>query len=210
LSVVIFCVARPSDGRAAVYRSLYLLAASPAWPAQPLDRGASPVYRRSHPEIRRSRMRMQASWTKLGKFWALRSSLVRTRWKECSQAIVEILRFRVPEETPRELTRGEAGPNASITPKNLSYRLCGSRMSRIRVVSKSPRTWGQRLSAAPHCASRTGLARLIASAGLRGKDRKKDKGTTNSNQAPSLADDLVQRWLKVREPNTVWAAEISF
>jgi len=50
----------------------------------------------------------------------------------------------------------------------------------------------------------------MASAGLRGKDRKKYKGTTTSDHAQPLADDLVQRRFKVREPNTVWAADISF
>jgi putative transposase len=58
--------------------------------------------------------------------------------------------------------------------------------------------------------SRRRVARLMASAGLRGKDRKKYKGTTNSDHAHPLADDLVQRRFKVREPNTVWVADISF
>ncbi len=50
----------------------------------------------------------------------------------------------------------------------------------------------------------------MTAAGLKGKDRKKYKRTTDSDHAHPLADDLVQRRFKVQEPNTVWAADISF
>ena len=43
---------------------------------------------RGHPGNWRRRMRMQASWTKARKFWALYSSRVRTRRKDVSQAMV--------------------------------------------------------------------------------------------------------------------------
>ena len=58
--------------------------------------------------------------------------------------------------------------------------------------------------------SRRRVARLMAAAGLKGKDRKKYRGTTNSNHAHPIADDLVQRHFKVEQPDTVWAADISF
>lgn len=58
--------------------------------------------------------------------------------------------------------------------------------------------------------SRRRVARLMATAGLKGRDRKKYKRTTNSDHGHPLANDLVQRRFKVERPNTVWAADISF
>lgn len=58
--------------------------------------------------------------------------------------------------------------------------------------------------------SRRRVARLMAAAGLKGKDRKRYQGTTNSDHAHPIADDLVQRHFEVEQPNTVWAADISF
>lgn len=58
--------------------------------------------------------------------------------------------------------------------------------------------------------SRRRVARLMAALGLKGKNRKKYKGTTNSDHAHPIAGDLVQRQFDVALPNTVWAADISF
>jgi putative transposase len=58
--------------------------------------------------------------------------------------------------------------------------------------------------------SRRRVARLMAAAGLKGKDRKKYKSTTDSDHAHPIAVDLVQRRFEVEQPNTVWAADISF
>lgn len=58
--------------------------------------------------------------------------------------------------------------------------------------------------------SRRRVTRLMAAAGLEGKDRKKYEGTANRDYAHPIADDLVQRHFEVEQPATVWAADISF
>lgn len=54
------------------------------------------------------------------------------------------------------------------------------------------------------------VARLMRSAGLRGRGKRKYRVTTDSDHALPLAENVVQRHFEVSEPNTVWAADISY
>ncbi|WP_424952602.1 IS3 family transposase [Deinococcus sp.] len=58
--------------------------------------------------------------------------------------------------------------------------------------------------------SRHRVARLMRSVGRRGKGRKQDKVTTDSDHAHPVAENLLMRRFNVAEPNTVWAADMTF
>lgn len=53
------------------------------------------------------------------------------------------------------------------------------------------------------------VGRFMRQAGLRGKGKRKDKITTNSDHALPLADHLLNRNFDVQEPNTVYASDIT-
>ena len=58
--------------------------------------------------------------------------------------------------------------------------------------------------------SRRRVARLMRSAGLQGKGKRKYKQTTDSEHALPVAENLVQRNFDVPQPNTVWAGDLTY
>ena len=58
--------------------------------------------------------------------------------------------------------------------------------------------------------SRRRVARLMRSAGLQGKGKRKYKHTTDSEHALPVAENLVQRTFSVPQPNAVWAGDLTY
>ena len=92
-------------------------------------------------------------------------------------------------------------------------------------MTKAPRVYADLKAQGVMC-SRRRVARLMREAGLRGKEKRKYKTTTDSDHALPIAENLVQReprsvqsrlWTRfkrgefdVAEPNKVWAADITY
>ncbi|MFB9993292.1 IS3 family transposase [Deinococcus oregonensis] len=79
-----------------------------------------------------------------------------------------------------------------LRPREIHDTVLTAEIEQIHATSKGrygvPRIHAELREQGWPCSRRRG-ARHQASAGLKGKDRKKDKGTTNSNHAHPLADD---------------------
>ena len=58
--------------------------------------------------------------------------------------------------------------------------------------------------------SRKRVARLMRSAGIRGKTKRKFKTTTTSKHQRPKADNLVKQNFAAVDPNTLWASDISY
>ena len=72
-----------------------------------------------------------------------------------------------------------------------------------------PRVYSVLQDAQVRC-SRHRVARLMHSVGRRGKSKRRYKVTTDSNHAQPIAENLLMRQFNVAEPNTVWAADMTF
>lgn len=81
---------------------------------------------------------------------------------------------------------------------------CGSRFS-----YGSPRIH-KGLKAEGHQVGRKRVARLMNTAGIRGKAKRKYKTTTTSSHKRPRADNLVKQNFKVAAPNELWASDISY
>lgn len=81
---------------------------------------------------------------------------------------------------------------------------CGSRST-----YGSPRIHKD-LQAAGHKVGRKRVARLMRSAGIRGKMKRKFKTTTTSNHQRPKADNLVRQNFDATDPNTLWASDITY
>lgn len=68
----------------------------------------------------------------------------------------------------------------------------------------------QDLKAAGYKVGRKRVARLMKSAGLRGKSKRRSKTTTNSRHSRSRAENLVQQNFAVADPDTLWASDITY
>lgn len=66
------------------------------------------------------------------------------------------------------------------------------------------------LKAAGHKVGRKRVARLMRSAGIRGKTKRKFKTTTTSRHARPRAANLVKQNFAVATPNTLWASDITY
>ncbi len=81
---------------------------------------------------------------------------------------------------------------------------CGS-----RYTYGSPRVHKD-LKAAGYKVGRKRVARLMRSAGLRGKTKRKFKVTTNSKHSRPRAENLVKQDFNVANPNALWASDITY
>lgn len=81
---------------------------------------------------------------------------------------------------------------------------CGSRST-----YGSPRIHKD-LQAAGHRVGRKRVARLMRSAGIRGKTKRKFKTTTTSRHQRPKADNLVRQNFGATDPNTLWASDITY
>ncbi len=81
---------------------------------------------------------------------------------------------------------------------------CGS-----RCTYGSPRIHKD-LRAAGHKVGRKRVARLMRSAGIRGKTKRKFKTTTTSQHSRPKAANLVEQNFDVATPNTLWASDITY
>ena len=81
---------------------------------------------------------------------------------------------------------------------------CGS-----RYTYGSPRIHKD-LKAAGHKVGRKRVARLMRSAGIRGKTKRKFKNTTTSQHSRPKAANLVEQNFDVATPNILWASDITY
>ena len=81
---------------------------------------------------------------------------------------------------------------------------CGSRFT-----YGSPRLHKD-LKAAGHRVGRKRVARLMRSASIRGKTKRRFKTTTTSQRSRPKADNLVAQNFDVATPNTLWASDITY
>ncbi len=81
---------------------------------------------------------------------------------------------------------------------------CGS-----RYTYGSPRIHKD-LRAAGHKVGRKRVARLMRSAGIRGKTKRKYKSTTTSKHQRPKAENLVRQNFDAADPNTLWASDITY
>lgn len=81
---------------------------------------------------------------------------------------------------------------------------CGS-----RYTYGSPRIHKD-LRAAGHSVGRKRVARLMRSAGIRGKTKRKFKTTTTSKHHRPKAENLVKQNFDAADPNTLWASDITY
>ena len=65
------------------------------------------------------------------------------------------------------------------------------------------------LKAAGYKVGRKRVARLMRSAGIRGKTKRKYKTTTTSKHQHPKADNLVKQNFDVANPNALWASDIT-
>ena len=79
----------------------------------------------------------------------------------------------------------------------------------IKGVYGVPRVYSVLQDAQVRC-SRHRVARLMRSVGRRGKSKRRYKVTTDSNHAQPIAENLLMRQFNVAEPNTIWAADMTF
>jgi putative transposase len=86
-------------------------------------------------------------------------------------------------------------------------------IEQIHVASRctygSPRIHAQ-LKALGHGVSRGRVERLMRSAGIRSKLKKKFRVTTDSGHSHAISPNLVKREFKVSKPNRVWASDVTF
>lgn len=80
---------------------------------------------------------------------------------------------------------------------------------RIRGTYGSPRIHKD-LKAAGHKVGRKRVARLMRSAGVRGKTKRRFKTTTTSRHQRPKAANLVEQNFDVATPNTLWASDITY
>ena len=73
----------------------------------------------------------------------------------------------------------------------------------------SPRIYQELRATGVRC-SRHRVARLMRTAGRRGRGKRRFKSTTDSGHALPVAENLLMRQFEVAEPNLVWAADMTF
>jgi len=89
-------------------------------------------------------------------------------------------------------------------------------LAQIKAIhKKSRRTYGsprvyQQLQKAGELCGRGRVARLMHSAGIRAKQRRKFVATTDSKHNLPVAENRLERQFTVSVPNTVWAADITY
>ena len=105
-------------------------------------------------------------------------------------------------------TLGYGGGKVSEEDERLTEKI-------VRLHSRSRSTYGspriQRdLKAAGHNVGRKRVARLMRSASIRGKTKRRFKTTTTSQHARPKAANLVAQNFDVATPNTLWASDITY